>query len=845
MTSQTKTDKYAVQAARMAPGTRMMRTALTLLVALLAWPVGLYAYSEGDWDFDYDEDGCVILTEYKGSATEVTTPETLGGYPVVEIGYQCFKDKWGISKVTITSGVIKVGTRAFAGCISLTSISFPITILEIGGNAFFKCTALTSVTLPERLIRIADGLFAECTKLEIVTIPNSVTSIGETAFSNCSSLKNITIPNSITQIEYYAFYLSGLENLFYAGTKTQWEEVTKNLHAFDRTSATIHWLCTATFDMQGVGTAPESQTVYSGVANALTIPTPAPSAQGYIFGGWYTSDACTEEYDFTASLDDNVTIYAKWTPLENTITFDTGGKGTTPDSQTLLSGETVTEPEVQFVGEEGHEEGIEGWYTDADRTQAYDFSTPVDHTMTLYAKWVAAGHATINVTNAEGGTCTLTDAKGRTFADGLIIPGIHTLTVEPLSGHAFSGSYTMIERRNAATISSTTIAGSSPKTYSIDLTENDVDVSVSFTTQHILSVDIATDGTATAGTYTINDNMGHEFHHNSVLEYVADEASVWDPRYDLVLTISKADHVGCAVTIVNNGRTTIHTEDVKTYTITPYGSVDIELFFYDKTTGVLTLLDDDSALPDGSQNADLISAADGKRRMVTLSGRTLYRDGGWNTICLPFDVKIEGSPLDKTGVEARTLSEASIEGNTLTLTFGDPVTTLEAGKPYIIKWKKPGSYDQNSGNYDIANPLFSSVTLKNILLPVKQTAIDFTGSFSPVIINGEDRTKLYLGADNTLYYPNADMTINAFRAIFQLKNGYTMGDPDSNINSIVLNFGDDATSIVDADLKSASQESGILNPLQQTWFTLDGRRLNGKPTAKGIYIYNGYKIVIK
>lgn len=692
------------------------------------------------------------------------------------------------------------------------------------------------------------NVFEGCTSLESITIGNSVTSIGYHTFYNCTSLKSITLPNSVTTITDYAFEKSGLTDVYYAGTKAQWKKVNITPgNAFWEISPapTIHWLCTATFDMQGVGTAPEAQTVYSGVANALTVPTPAPSVQGYTFGGWYKNAACTEEYDFTAALDDNVTIYAKWTPLENTITFDTGGKGTTPDSQTLWSGDTVTEPEVQFVSEEGQEEGIEGWYTDADCTQAYDFSTPVDHTMTLYAKWVAAGHATINVTNSEGGSCTLTDAKGRTFADGLIIPGIHTLTVEPLSGHAFSGSYTMIERQNATATNSTTIAGSNPKTYSIDLTENDVDVSVSFTTQHILSIDIATDGTATAGSYTIEDEMGHEFGHNSVLEYVADGTSVWDSRYSLVLTISKADHVGCAVTIVNNGRTTIPPEDDETYTITPYGSIDIELFFYDKTTGVLTLLDDDSTQPTGSQNADLISAADGKRRMVTLSGRTLYRDGGWNTICLPFDVKIEGSPLDKTGVEARTLSEVSIEGNTLTLTFGDPVTTLEAGKPYIIKWKKPGSYDQNSGNYDIANPLFSSVTLKNKLLPVKQTAIDFTGSFSPVIINGEDRTKLYLGADNTLYYPNADMTINAFRAIFQLKNGYTMGDPDSNINSIVLNFGDDATSIVDVDLKSASQESGILNPLQQTWFTLDGRRLNGKPTQKGIYIYNGQKIVIK
>jgi len=29
------------------------------------------------------------------------------------------------------------------------------------------------------------------------------------------------------------------------------------------------------------------------------------------------------------------------------------------------------------------------------------------------------------------------------------------------------------------------------------------------------------------------------------------------------------------------------------------------------------------------------------------------------------------------------------------------------------------------------------------------------------------------------------------------------------------------------------------------WFTLDGRRLQGQPTQKGVYINNGKKVVIK
>lgn len=187
MTSQTKTDKYVVRATRMAPGTRMMRTALTLLVALLAWPVGLYAqgwgqYQEGKWGYDLDDNNSVVLKHLYGSATEVTTPETLGGHPVVEIGESCFAGTQSMTSITITSGIVKIGEDAFEACHSLTNISFPITILEIGDRAFYLCTALTSVTLPERLGKVENNLFNGCTNLKSVTIPNSVTSIGKSAF---------------------------------------------------------------------------------------------------------------------------------------------------------------------------------------------------------------------------------------------------------------------------------------------------------------------------------------------------------------------------------------------------------------------------------------------------------------------------------------------------------------------------------------------------------------------------------------------------------------------------------------------------------------------------------------
>ena len=270
-----------------------------------------------------------------------------------------------------------------------------------------------------------------------------------------------------------------------------------------------------------------------------------------------------------------------------------------------------------------------------------------------------------------------------------------------------------------------------------------------------------------------------------------------------------------------------------------------------KTFPELTLYDD-------GDNTDIIAAATpGMLHQVTIEGRSIYADDCWNTICLPFNVSLNTGAL--TGFRARTLKSAAIEGNTLTLTFGNEVTHLKAGTPYIIKatdkyyeYLDNGfDWDKYDGSYDpyeeVKNPRFKalSFTTTPSELTFADGAVSFIGNFNPVDLAKDDKTILFMGEANTLYYPNAEMTIGSFRAYFKLNNGYTVGEPDSNINSIVLNFGDNATGIIDTDLKSSSQESGIFNPLHRVWFTLDGRRLNGRPTNKGIYINNGRKVVIK
>ena len=84
------------------------------------------------------------------------------------------------------------------------------------------------------------------------------------------------------------------------------------------------------------------------------------------------------------------------------------------------------------------------------------------------------------------------------------------------------------------------------------------------------------------------------------------------------------------------------------------------------------------------------------------------------------------------------------------------------------------------------------------------------------------------------------MMINPYQAYFRLKGGLATGGtyPNMNVRAFNLNFDDnDADAIINVyrDIK----------PVDNGWYTIDGRRLHDAPTTSGFYLHNGQKVVIK
>ncbi len=253
------------------------------------------------------------------------------------------------------------------------------------------------------------------------------------------------------------------------------------------------------------------------------------------------------------------------------------------------------------------------------------------------------------------------------------------------------------------------------------------------------------------------------------------------------------------------------------------------------------------ALADNADNSSLIATAatSGETLDVTLVGRTLTKDGYWNTLCLPFAMtaeQIAASPL--AGATIKTMDNSNTgtslsDAGALTLKF-NTVDAIEAGKPYIVKWETTGD--------NIVNPTFSNVTISSTTpTPVENydQKVTFVGQYSPFSIvandallgdnQGHKSEIIMMATQNNLGYSQTTRQLKCFRCHFYVP----ANDGELSARSIVVDFGDGETT-----------EIGTINNNRETiannqWYTLDGRKLTGKPTTKGVYIHNGRKEVVR
>lgn len=236
----------------------------------------------------------------------------------------------------------------------------------------------------------------------------------------------------------------------------------------------------------------------------------------------------------------------------------------------------------------------------------------------------------------------------------------------------------------------------------------------------------------------------------------------------------------------------------------------------------LTLTDDGADLTPVITNA---KGAMAKR--VTLK-RQFVADGGWHTLCLPFNLTAQDIKEVMGGAEVAEFYAVTKEADgTLTLGFR-PVTATLAGHPYLVRMTR-----------EVEQCVFENKQIASAQpVPVKLKMADdnefvFQGIYAPTRLQGTDYR--FLRSDGTRFaVPNGEGKVNATRAYF------VFGLPTESAKCVFL----PTTSGINATEAVGSISMGNAARLNIA-YDLMGRRLPNTKPHKGIVVVNGKKMLYK
>ena len=286
----------------------------------------------------------------RSAVTSVTIPDS-----VTAILDRAFANCFQLTNISIPNSVTSIDFSAFEHCTSLKSITLPSSLRNISMFLFHNCSQLTTIQIPDSVLSIQDYAFGNCISLETIRIPVSVTSIGVYAFDGCPSSMTVTYSGSKKQWDKITgtdelpnnpLVCNKLEATFTADGTTfapaqtidrgekfeEPAEPSKENHTFagwyngdekfdfdaDTTNApnvlnlVVKWdINQYTVQFVSDHGSFADQTIEHGKpidTDKLTIP----EVDGYTFGGWYTDNKYTTEFDFNTQITGNTTVYAKW-----------------------------------------------------------------------------------------------------------------------------------------------------------------------------------------------------------------------------------------------------------------------------------------------------------------------------------------------------------------------------------------------------------------------------------------------------------------------------------------------------------------------------------------------------
>ena len=251
------------------------------------------------------------------------------------------------------------------------------------------------------------------------------------------------------------------------------------------------------------------------------------------------------------------------------------------------------------------------------------------------------------------------------------------------------------------------------------------------------------------------------------------------------------------------------------------------------------------------------------------------KDGSYksyaSTVCLPFTMtsdEVDEALGTQGAAEIHSMQYVSNAANEHTFAFTDHLNfinrSIKAGEPYLVLMKKgqlqirakdteviaaPREAEEEDvfeiDGYEIGWWKGTFAKLSN------ETSADInaytlnSGKWCRIRSDGSNYRKAWVGAFRAYFKPKAPMAYNTYATYYIAE---PQGDEDTEYN---LFPADEYATEADFSGYEDDIDTGITLTTQrpslnaETWFTLDGRRLNEVPTAPGIYVVGGKKVIIK
>ena len=200
-----------------------------------------YIIKGTDTTFDENEINFTALKSASGNTTYTNASIVRLEIPVgfTTVNKWLFRTDYGLKikellTVKFPEGVTSIGAKMFYEG-PVVEIELPDS-LETIGDEFASNSLITSIKIPKNLTAIPYRMFYQSTHIVSVDFSEaeSLRTIGESAFSTCTSLESAILPEGLTTLSKYAFYKSGVKNVYLPSTLTE-----VGLYTFEQSAAEV------------------------------------------------------------------------------------------------------------------------------------------------------------------------------------------------------------------------------------------------------------------------------------------------------------------------------------------------------------------------------------------------------------------------------------------------------------------------------------------------------------------------------------------------------------------------------------------------------------------------------